>query len=521
MTKSRSFSIFLLKPKFDASNSLKEEHKLKEPEGSVANLPDGAKLFIGDKPFTEPWWKDYWGIEQSLLQTMKGAVLFLPVNARWFALTFGYSHHNLKETCYEYDFGLRTTLNALDPHKIKSSDSLTPESAKRERKQMPIASELTLFDINSDENIIKKLTGCVKKEYENLFKNITGSSSLKITSKIHAKNITTLCDKVLEIYLKEDFKITFPDIQNIVPIKDPAIISTLNSHLLNYLSTNKTELTLTTPTIIDYDYSHIFLYCTDHSYSETFDDIYISDYLKHLNDNEIIISSIEQLKSHKLIIQDENGNKRSSHSIFKCLLFDCEYKKSHYHLCEGEWYKINKNYINKLEHALSKIFIVDTVFSECNSQNEGDFNLHIAKINTGYVCLDKKNIAPKGQTQIEPCDLLTFKDNNIQLIHVKFGTHSSTLSHLFNQGLNSAEILRENEIAKDNLKNLVDTKFHNTIDAGNYSVLFGIITSKNPSNGSRNLPIFSRISLMRTKNALKRMNINASVVFIKEISNKK
>ncbi|MGE4290619.1 MAG: DUF6119 family protein [Desulfovibrio sp.] len=516
MARSRQFSIYLLKQGFDDTNSLKDEHKLKEPEGAVTNLPDGATLFIGDKPPSDPWWKDYWGIQQPLQQTLKDAVLFIPTDDRCFALTFGHSYHNLKETCYEYDFGLRTTLNALDPQKIKSTDSLVPENAKRERKQMPIASELTLFDINSDESIIKKLTGAVQDKYKGFLTNITGASSLKVTSKLSALKIKGLCEELLKIYLKDDFKSTFPDIQNIVPVKDPDIILQLNASLLESFSSHQPEIVLTTPEIINYDYSHKFSYCNGRNCSAQYDDIHIEHYWSYLDSNELTISSVDALKAHKLKIQNENGHTLHSFSIFKCLLFDCENGENHYHFCEGEWYRIDKDYIEKLERVLNELFISDDVLRECNFKREDDFNCNVSEKNDRYICLDKKNISPSGQTQVEPCDLFTLQDSSALLIHIKIGTRSSSLSHLFNQGVNSVELLRESEEAQQKLKDLVAKDCHSAIDSGNYSILFGIITSKNSSEGAKNLPIFSRISLMRTANALKRMNINTSVAFIKD-----
>jgi uncharacterized protein (TIGR04141 family) len=51
---------------------------------------------------------------------------FLPVDDRCFALSFGHVHHNLKEVSYEYDFGLRVTLNCVDPHELKARTHLNP-----------------------------------------------------------------------------------------------------------------------------------------------------------------------------------------------------------------------------------------------------------------------------------------------------------------------------------------------------------------------------------------------------------
>jgi uncharacterized protein (TIGR04141 family) len=65
------------------------------------------------------------------------------------------THHKIKDNSFEYDFGLRTTLNALDPSKIKSTDILQPESAKRQRVQSPIALSLNFLTLDMT-NLLSK-----------------------------------------------------------------------------------------------------------------------------------------------------------------------------------------------------------------------------------------------------------------------------------------------------------------------------------------------------------------------------
>ena len=118
-TKTRPFSIFLLKKGYDTSNSLKDNNSLSKAV-AAKKLPKHSTLFVLDNPPRDPWWKNYFDIEQPLPQASKGALVFIPVKDRCFALSFGHVFHNLLDNCYEYDFGLRVTLNSLDPNKLKS-----------------------------------------------------------------------------------------------------------------------------------------------------------------------------------------------------------------------------------------------------------------------------------------------------------------------------------------------------------------------------------------------------------------
>lgn len=520
MAKSRSFSIYLLKENFTPINSLKEGHSLELLQEDNTNLPEHAIMYISDKQANAPWWKSYWGINKNLFQTQKGALIFLKVNDNWIVLTFGSTYHQLKDESYEYDFGIITTLNALDPRKIKSTDLLQPENAKRQRVQSPVASDLNFFTLNSDETILKKMTGAVKDEYGELFKNITGGNSLRVSSNLQADEISDLCEKLLEIYQNEDYKTSFPELQNIVPVKDPIILNKLKEKLCDAFNENPApvELVLAIPEIFDYSTNYIIKYSGEGKSDLEFTEVYIRGYREYLLDRQIdSIESVEKFISHKLRILDENDHLIKEHSVYKSFLFDCELDEKAYHLCEGEWYFIETDFINKLSAELDPLFIeVHEHLHQCEKKREDDYNISVKDSYQNVICLDKTNISPAGQYQVEPCDLIYVKNNYLELAHIKISTRSSSLSHLFNQGVNSVELLRRNEDAQGKLKGLVndDMEMLSLIDKGDYSVIYGIITKNNSQKKSKSLPIFSRISLLRTLNALKTMNVPVCVYYI-------
>jgi uncharacterized protein (TIGR04141 family) len=151
MSKTRPFSIYLLKAGYDATNALKDKHKL-DSEVAADKLPEGASLFVLDSPATEVWWTGYFGVNAHILQASKGALVFIPVNGRCFALSFGHVYHNLRDESFEHDFGLRVTLNCVDPKKLKSTDTLQPGVARRQRIQAPTGEDLTFFDFDRNSS---------------------------------------------------------------------------------------------------------------------------------------------------------------------------------------------------------------------------------------------------------------------------------------------------------------------------------------------------------------------------------
>jgi len=516
MAKSRSFSVYLLKKGFDSHNALKDGHSLDNLTKDTKKLPAGAEIFIADNVPSDPWWKSYWGVERDLRQVSKGAVLFIPVEDKCFALTFGHTAHYLKHDSYEYDFGLRTTLNAIDPARIRATDIFQPEDAKRERVQSPSASDLTFFDINTDESIIKRLTGAVREDYKGYFRHVTGANNIRISSRMAANEIVKLCQKLLNIYECEDFKKTFPEIQNIAPVRDPSTIGELNKLLVKAFQEESRDVVLTIPEILDYENGFLVSYSGAHGPRKSYDDVFIGHYRDFLASRSIDDVNVDHLKHHRINIKDENGVTKRSFRIYECLLFDCELEGQHYHLCDGCWYRIEKDYLNKLKNSLDPYFKEHPVLKECDQVREDSHNLYVADTNAEYTCLDKTNISPKGQTFVEPCDLYTEKDGTANLTHIKISTRSAALSHLFNQGRNSVELLRLNGESRDILKALVKAGPTSPIDDKKFSVTYGIITAKDRVMKSNALPIFSRISLRRVIQSLALMAVECDVILIKD-----
>lgn len=528
MSKSRSFSIYLLKPGYDQTNALIDDNPL-DPAVEATHLPKEAALFLLDSTPQPPWWKDYFGVQRSLTQVTKGALIFLPTGGRCFALSFGHVAHNLKDNSYEYDFGLRVTLNSIDPKKLKSTDTVEPSAAKRQRTQLPIDSELTFFDFDHDSTVLRGMTGKVKDEHKELFRHATGASNLRISTDTPTTGLAPLCEKLLQLYGSEQYKISFPNIQNISPVKDPSIIDALNTLLLLALREKDPSINLTVPEILNYIDSPFVSFAGAGS-GLVYDDVYIENYYDYLAGRGFQLAdiSLEVLSRHYLLLTDSDGIPHSRYSLQKALVFDTTLPiagGSTFHLSEGQWYRVDNNYIERLTTYLDPLYVT-TDLPAFTQSSEGEYNLAVtqADIHTAY--LDKSNIAPEGQTQVEPCDILCVRDSKVVFYHVKVSTLSAQLSHLFNQGINAIELMRVNEASVAKLTALLKERLGpddaeiavNLLGSGNYHIQFVIITKRKPENKSVNLPLFSRISLMRTMKALQVRGIEHSYTFVPDQS---
>jgi uncharacterized protein (TIGR04141 family) len=533
MAPSRTFSIFLLKASYEATTALRDENNLTGPVGA-SNLPPRATLFIMDGKVTPPWWKSYFGVRQELLQSSKGAIVFLPVKNRTFALAFGHVSHNLKDESYEYDFGIRVTLNCVDPKKLKSTDTLDASSALRRRAQHAVETELTYFDFDNDSSILKSITGKVKTEHTDLVKNVTGASNLRVSTPIESRELVSLCSRLLALYADDAYLASFPDIQKITPVRDPEQIERLNQRLQDEFQIRSDSIQMTVPDLIDYTRDSERMYVSFSGGGRTsylYPEASIEEYYEYLENCGIAAASmdIKRLKSHRMQLANENGDTRDSYSIFKTLLFDTVVTASNttYYLNEGNWYEVDRDYVRKLIAGLDPYWSELDFMDDCSQHLEADYNMYVAR-RIGYVCLDQTSITPERQTQMEPCDLYTIQDDRAALIHVKKSTASSLLSHLFNQGTNSAELLKTEDEAPQRLIDRIQERCGEDedlaalaapINSGRFSVVYAIVTKKDSQRRSLNLPLFSRISLARNIKALHRvMNVPVRFGFVKDIS---
>ncbi|MBB2835850.1 UNVERIFIED_ORG: uncharacterized protein (TIGR04141 family) [Rhizobium esperanzae] len=545
MTKTRPFSIYLLKPTFDATNSLRNGHGL--VAATATDLPEGAALYILDSDPKPPWWRAYFGVTEPLTQQFKGALVFLPVGERCFALSFGQVFHHLNDEAYEYDFGLRVTLNSVDPNELKSADMVAPGVARRKRTQVPVSTELTYLDFDGNSEIIKSLTGKVKEEYDELFRNATGSTSLKVGLDLEPDELPGICGTLLGLYESEDYKASFPNIQNISPVNDPSKVTELDELLLSSLKAQDGKATLTIPDIVDYRDNTCCLFQGDGRASNVYPGISIEEFYDFLGPGyDLSGMTAENFKAFRMMLTDVDGAPGRSYSVYRSLIYDGEIAGEGlvYHLCEGKWYRVEQSYIERLKNYLDAK-CVDADLPPYNHDaikdgkavySEEGYNSAIPGWNNAFVCLDQTDISPAGSTQIEPCDIYTtIDDPNVVggrraiFYHLKISTRSSHLSHLFNQGVNSADLIQLEPASRQKMKDLVTAKLNGNdpavlltpLDTFDFKVVFGIITHKSKDDKSDNLPLFSKISLMRTMQQLDVRKIPTALMFIDDQSPKK
>ena len=110
---------------------------------------------------------------------------------------------------------------------------------------------------------------------------------------------------------------------------------------------------------------------------------------------------------------------------------------------DGDFFEVTADYMGGLDAMLNKVPEFTGNLPQSGSKwSEDRYNKEASK-KPGRLLLDKKTIRLTYRTTpIEVCDILTSAKD---LIHVKRKLNSSSLSHLFSQGLVSADLMLMSE----------------------------------------------------------------------------
>jgi uncharacterized protein (TIGR04141 family) len=151
--------------------------------------------------------------------------------------------------------------------------------------------------------------------------------------------------------------------------------------------------------------------------------------------------------------------------------------------------------------------------------NEEDYNRSVAiAAPDSFFLMDDEIIRfPTGRDQVEFCDLYS---QSKRIIHVKRYRGSATLSHLFSQGVVSAELFCALPEFRRTINGILPEAFrlHNPEQKPNneeFEVVFAIISK---STRPLTLPFFSRVNLRNAAQRLKAFGYRASIAKIQAIS---
>lgn len=490
--------------KFDNSDDISESLTLFTRKARE-KIPDWVETFFQGKYQLD-------SLRTSIVSVLLLMKVTLEKDSRYFALAFGLGRHMLVPESIETRFGLKTVLNLVKDNAIRKIDTTNiAGNARKTSEQMPMRSTFSEFSIDIERDLLEGVTAIIPEHA--LFKGtVTGKDSISGNSELNVDSIISSLPTLLEAYESNEYKSVFPWVDQITSVKDRSLIERLEETAVSNIINDSSEIWMAVPEVIKWENIRGFK-CP--GLDETMDDIDIAKVKSSFRNG---LSSFDQLKHKPISAMGAVTNSPLYRwNACNCLYGEMEYEGNLYCLSNGNWYLVDKNYSKRVESDYSKATISDFPFIEYTTQsNEGEYNKELAESNpSDFILMDTKLIPHgAGHSSIELCDV--YDRSERRFIHVKKNSGSAVLSHLYNQGLVSARLMKADPKFVDKVSEKLNESTTNSIKIGSKDmreVVYGII-SKKSDNKLPNVPFFSKVTYLSVAQQLNAMGVRVSIASI-------
>lgn len=523
--KLRQVKVLLLKDGLpDLESALQPDDKGALPKRMelADHVPFDGAIYIREVNTKTPEWLPFLNegldqVQDFKTSTASAVLLLTSPGGHKFALTFGYGRFLVRPTSYIRDFGIRVALNSLDPDQIRSIDMRRVEGLTiHTRRQASRASGLTTFGVNKRHDLIQSVAGL--PEDEALGKRFEGSDSFTLATYVDFDDLGEKCDELFALYESDAYTEEFGFVDNFRVIREPDRILELNTKLEEALADgNLAKMHLAQPEAESLADINSYLYTPGGPEHLELD---AAEMIAERTAAGLPMTA-EALSSEYVRVsyghQPEHG--LAKWPLYDCIVFEAEDDDGNvFMLSAGEWHRASREFVEEVNAQLATVPSCTLAFPNAyEGEHEGDYNLRAAQM-LGCACADKKNVKLPNQTAVELCDLLTDAG---QLVHVKRKTQSATLSHLFNQGVVSAELLLQAKPFREASRGVLaglEPKLDQLVpldqfDPAAFEVVYAIVASPGTQLPS-SLPLFSRITLAEASALIQNMGYTVSTALI-------
>jgi uncharacterized protein (TIGR04141 family) len=504
-------TVFLLKTKTGQfEDGLEEAHRLERHDLKEAVPFEGA-IFIAPQRMSPPPWMDFLkdGAKEelrALFNASTKAVLFVRTARRVFAFTFGYGRTLLASERIQRSFGLRVVLNTVDEKSLLNVDStMVQELTVHTRRQASRGSGLAQFSVDKEEDILGSVAGAPRDPY--LGSIIHGADALRCRPRLKFVELGDLCRRLLRAYRGEDYKARgFEFVDHVRTVRDPGVRETLDADLVAaMLARDLDAMHMAPPEILDWATTDGF------SFVKTADpepDLMLESFFEQIHREDDL--SPDRLRRQRVFQHLQAAAEPVKRwPVYRTIVADREHDGRRYVLSGGEWYEIDADFAEGIRRQVVAIRKSGLGLPDARpGEAEKEYNRRAAE-RRGLYCVDRKCPRVAGDA-IELCDV--YSSSGRQFVHVKRWTRSATLSHLFAQGLTSAEALVSDAKFRESARRLLGEQaksLRSHIPAGEpdrskYRIVYAVIRG-----GGRGrmgvLPFFSQLRLVRSAQSLRRL----------------
>ncbi|MCE0952433.1 MULTISPECIES: DUF6119 family protein [Pseudomonas] len=533
-----SITVRLLKPNLDPEDGLSPKYGpsgAKELKGQDWEGGGEGILYYGQVYDRTPEWlallephiSDPLG---SLHSSGSAAILFLYVQNRWMALCFGYAHLALEEDAFVHQFGLKVALNTVPRNSLLSLDLATPDAVTfQKRIQASKLSDFSQFGVDTLRDLARVAGG--KPDDDDFAKFVAGKDALSLDAPLAPSEFHDKCVEILQAYNSTTYKRDYAWFDNVRVETSAERLKILDRQLYSEVQAIRdgadSYLHMSPPEIQDYQEGSELGYTGFGSRKTDFTKLSITDYVDELNRLSCKQTMELMRSSHGVRSVSLRSGEPINWKVYDCLNWECTISSTHYVLFAGKWYEISATFKQMVEEHFDNIDDV-SIIGPTTCKNEEALIADIVDKRTDLIKLDRTKINPAGVStgNLEPCD---FYSNDKIFIHLKDGGSSGPISHLWMQGVVSAEAFVADSKFRKKLKETVAAlpgggAFTGSlpdgrkqeVDRAAYTVVYGIMRSPY-KGGSLGIPFFSKVSFMAACDRLRRTGMKIGKELIEKL----
>ncbi|WP_236796954.1 DUF6119 family protein [Amycolatopsis sp. GM8] len=411
------------------------------------------------------------GVDLGFTTTTASAALFVDVDGTSYALTFGHGWRYLRDSAIDREFGLDLAVRMLDPDEIRRITRWALSAKARvDHNLVPGGQGLWAFGLREHAELVRNLAGPVHRDvraelthvrrrgaYRNFRLSLDCGDGVQIPLGIEGGSLLSDLRELTRVTTEGSIHARLEPLRWVRRLgPGHELTEQLDATAADLLAdpgTETGEIGISYPARY-YDGPTVQRYrgSVGDTQIDT-DELTVEDLRSGLADSDRRLATLRTSSIEGL---DEEGHSGGGVSALHWLAAEVVEPDSRFVLIDGDWYQLGERYVAHVERVVSDAFAnrpdwtlppwEDAPRNEQGRVVEAAYNVYVAEQDDRFLCLDrsllKTRVHPRG---FEACDLLG--PDNV-LVHVKKvsgGTGSSVLSHLFAQGLVSAESLTDRE----------------------------------------------------------------------------
>lgn len=333
-------------------------------------------------------------------------------------------------------------------------------------------------------------------------------------------------------YIGKTYQKEFAWVDNMRTVSEKDTVDKLDGKLFQAINDlrdgGSAELHMAPPEIVNYTEGSELHYNGFGSHGAVFHSLSIEDYVSELERCGFDKDIAEVKEKHRIRAKGEGQEQFSEKwRVYDCFVFEASLgsgsSKTDYVLFSGEWYRIDKKFKDRVEKFFDAIPKV-TIIGKTTCINEQELIAEIETTRDDLLKLDQTKINPEGvrYANLEPCDFFSKKK---QFIHLKDGHSSGPISHLWFQGVVSAEAFVSDTDFRKKLRAKVRSlgggfesllpKSSERAVREDYRVVYGVMR-KPYADGTLGLPFFSKVSLQAAVERIQQFGIPVEIELIEK-----